>query len=58
MSGMDKIIVRVVFVICYALALSRKVKIAYASLGASAVLMLLGLLTPSDAFFKAINWDV
>jgi Na+/H+ antiporter NhaD/arsenite permease-like protein len=55
---MDKIIVLVVFISCYALALSRKVKIAYASLGASAVLMLLGLLKPSDALLKAVNWDV
>jgi Na+/H+ antiporter NhaD/arsenite permease-like protein len=58
MPAMDKIIILVVFVACYALALSRKVKIAYASLGASAVLLLLGILTPAEALFKAIKWDV
>jgi hypothetical protein len=34
MNGIDKIIIFAIFVLCYALALSRKVKIAYASLGA------------------------
>ncbi|MFH1488645.1 MAG: SLC13 family permease, partial [Pseudomonadota bacterium] len=55
---MDKFIILAVFVACYALALSRKVKLAYASLGAAAVLMLLGILTPADALFKAVKWDV
>jgi Na+/H+ antiporter NhaD/arsenite permease-like protein len=54
----EKIIVLIVFIACYALALSRKVKIAYASLGAAAVLMGLGILTPADALFKAVKWDV
>lgn len=58
MPAMNKIIILAVFVACYALALSRKVKIAYASLGASAVLLLLGILTPVEALFKAIKWDV
>lgn len=54
----EKTIVLLVFAACYALALSRKVKIAYASLGASALLLVLGILSPGDAFFKAIKWDV
>jgi len=58
MDGTDKILVLIIAIVCYALALSRKINIAYASLGASAVLMILGLLTPADAFFNAINWDV
>jgi Na+/H+ antiporter NhaD/arsenite permease-like protein len=58
MPGDEKAIVLVVFAACYALALSRKVKIAYASLGASTVLLLLGVLKPGDALFKAIKWDV
>lgn len=58
MPGNEKIIILAVFVACYALALSRKVKIAYASLGASAILLLLGILKPGDALFKAIKWDV
>ena len=56
--GMEKIVVLAVFVLCYALALSRKVKIAYASLGAAAVLIVSGILPPADALFKAVKWDV
>lgn len=54
----SKMIVLVLFVACYGLALSRKVKIAYASLGAAALLLVSGILTPADALFKAIKWDV
>jgi Na+/H+ antiporter NhaD/arsenite permease-like protein len=58
MAGPEKIIVLVIFIACYALALSRRVKIAYASLGASALFLILGLLTPGEAVTKAIKWDV
>lgn len=58
MAEFEKPIITVVFVLCYALALSRKVKIAYASLGAAAVLMLFGYVKPGEALFKAIKWDV
>lgn len=58
MLSLDKIIVLAVFIACYALALSRKVKIAYASLGAAAVLILTGNLPVADALFKAVKWDV
>ncbi len=51
-------VILLVFVACYSLALSRKVKIAYASLGASALLLVLGYLKVEDAIFKAIKWDV
>lgn len=54
----DKMIVLALFVACYALALSGKVKLAYTSLGATALLLVLGLLTPADALLKAIKWDV
>ena len=54
----EKIVILLIFVLCYGLALSRKVKIAYASLGASAMLLALGYLKVEDAFFKAIKWDV
>lgn len=54
----EKIVVLIVFIACYSLALSRKVKIAYASLGASAFLLASGLLKPDDAIFKAIEWEV
>jgi len=58
MAGLEKILVLVIFIACYALALSRRVKISHASLGAAALLMILGLLKPGDAVFKAIKWDV
>ena len=58
MEGADKLIILIIFIACYALALSRKVKIAYASLGAAALLLILGYLTPTDAVFRAIKWDV
>jgi Na+/H+ antiporter NhaD/arsenite permease-like protein len=58
MAGTEKLLVFIIFVACYGLALSGKVKIAYASLGASALLMVLGLLSPADAALKAIKWDV
>jgi Na+/H+ antiporter NhaD/arsenite permease-like protein len=58
MTGVEKSLVLVIFIACYVLALSRKIKIAYASLGASGLMITLGLVTPGDAFFKAIKWDV
>jgi len=54
----EKIVILLIFVLCYGLALSRKVKIAYASLGASAMLLVFGYLKVEDAIFKAIKWDV
>jgi Na+/H+ antiporter NhaD/arsenite permease-like protein len=47
-----------VFVACYALALSRKVKLSYASVGALILLLLLGVLSVNDVVFNAIQWDV
>lgn len=54
----EKIIVLLIFAGCYTLALSRKVKLAYASLGASALLLASGILKIEDAVFNAIKWDV
>lgn len=54
----EKIIVLLIFVACYALALSRQVKIAYASLGAAALLLIFGILSLEDAIFEAVKWDV
>ncbi|MEK6679498.1 MAG: SLC13 family permease, partial [Nitrospirota bacterium] len=54
----EKIIVLLIFAGCYSLALSRKVKLAYASLGASALLLASGILKIEDAVFNAIKWDV
>jgi len=58
LAGTEKILVLAVFIACYGLALSGKVKLAYASLGATAVLLLSGALSIGDALFKAIKWDV
>ena len=55
---MEKVIVLFAFVACYGLALSGKVKLAYASIGAAALLLLTGIIGPFDAFFKAVKWDV
>jgi len=54
----EKMVILIIFVGCYALALSRKMKTAYASLGASFFLLALGLLKPEDAILRAIKWDV
>lgn len=54
----EKFYILLIFIGCYALALSRKVKIAYASLGATLVLLFFGFVSIEDAFFRAIKWDV
>lgn len=57
-AGWEKAIVVLVFVVCYGLALSGRVKLAHASLGAAAVLLLTGILTVGDVLFRAVKWDV
>ena len=47
-----------VLVACYALALSRKVKLAYVSIGSLVILMVMGVLSLNEVIFKAIQWDV
>jgi Na+/H+ antiporter NhaD/arsenite permease-like protein len=47
-----------VFIACYALALSRKIKLAYVSVGALMALIILGIVSWQDTIFKAIQWDV
>jgi Na+/H+ antiporter NhaD/arsenite permease-like protein len=47
-----------IFIACYALALSRKVKLAYTSIGALIALIILGLVSWQSAIFEAIQWDV
>ena len=55
---LTKIATLVIFVACYSLAISRKVKIAYASVGAAIMLMALGIVSPRVAATEAIKWDV
>jgi Na+/H+ antiporter NhaD/arsenite permease-like protein len=57
-NDVGKWIALAVFVITYALVLWRKFNIAFLPLGASAILILLGLTNPADALLKYINWDV
>jgi Na+/H+ antiporter NhaD/arsenite permease-like protein len=53
-----QIIILPIFIACYALALSRKVKLAYASVGALIALLVIGLISWQDTIFVAIQWDV
>jgi Na+/H+ antiporter NhaD/arsenite permease-like protein len=53
-----QIIILPIFIACYALALSRKVKLAYVSMGSLAALIIIGLVSWQDTIFKAIQWDV
>jgi len=55
---LTKVVTLVIFVVCYALAISRKVKIAYASVGAALLLVVLGIVSPRVALTDAIKWDV
>lgn len=54
----EKILTLLIFIVCYGLALSRKVKIAYVSLASAGLLILLGIVSPELAITKAIKWDV
>ncbi len=53
-----QILILPIFIACYALALSRKVKLAYVSIGSLAALIILGVVSWQDTLFKAIQWDV
>jgi Na+/H+ antiporter NhaD/arsenite permease-like protein len=54
----EKIITFVIFIACYSLAISRKIKIAYVSLTAAGLLILFGIISPETVIFKSIKWDV
>lgn len=54
----EKIIVLAIFIACYSLAISRKVKLAYISLASAGLIVLLGITAPQIAFFGLIKWDV
>lgn len=54
----NKIFVLLIFIVCYILVLSRKFKIAYASLGAALLLIIFGVVKIKEAIFKAIDWNV
>jgi Na+/H+ antiporter NhaD/arsenite permease-like protein len=54
----EKIIALAIFIAVYYLAITRKVKIAYASLGGAGLLILFGIVSPQIAVFSTIKWDV
>ncbi|HJW97399.1 MAG TPA: SLC13 family permease, partial [archaeon] len=54
----EKAIALAIFIACYYLAISRRIKIAYAALGGAGLLILLGIVSPQAAAFSVIKWDV
>ncbi len=53
-----QILILPIFIACYALALSRKVKLAYVSVASLIALILIGVISWQDTIFVAIQWDV
>jgi Na+/H+ antiporter NhaD/arsenite permease-like protein len=54
----EKILALAIFIAVYYLAITRKVKIAYASLAGAGLLILFGIVSPQIALFSSIKWDV
>jgi Na+/H+ antiporter NhaD/arsenite permease-like protein len=54
----EKWLTLLIFASCFALILYRNIKIAYVSLGAAALLMGLGIVSPSSALLARVDWDV
>jgi Na+/H+ antiporter NhaD/arsenite permease-like protein len=54
----EKILALAIFIAVYYLAITRKVKIAYASLAGAGLLILFGIVSPQIAVFSTIKWDV
>ena len=54
----EKILVLAIFVACYGLAISRKVRLAYISLASAGLLIILGLVPFQTALLSVIKWDV
>ncbi|MEM2715506.1 MAG: hypothetical protein QW762_02210, partial [Candidatus Thermoplasmatota archaeon] len=54
----EKIIALLVFVICYSMAISRKIKIVYPAIISAILLILLDIVPARYALFEAIKWDV
>jgi Na+/H+ antiporter NhaD/arsenite permease-like protein len=55
---LEKWIALSILAVTFALILYRRFNIAYASLAAAALLILLGIASPAEAFLRSINWDV
>lgn len=53
-----KWLVLAIFAVCFTLILYRNVKIYYVSLGAAALLIGLGIISPASALLQMVDWDV
>jgi len=53
----EEVIALIIFVLCYYLAITRKFKLAYISIISGTILLLLGIISPSEAV-QSIRWDV
>ncbi len=53
-----QLIILPIFIACYALALSRRVKLAYVSVASLIALIVIGIVSWQDTIFTAIQWDV
>ncbi|MDQ7839732.1 MAG: SLC13 family permease [bacterium] len=56
--SLEQILALAIFIATYALALSRRIKIAYVSLTAAVLLVALRILTPHEVLTQALKWDV
>lgn len=56
--GTEKWITLLIFAMSFALILYRNIKIAYVSLGAAALLIALGIVSPASALLQRVDWDV
>jgi Na+/H+ antiporter NhaD/arsenite permease-like protein len=56
--SLEQILALAIFIATYALALSRRIKIAYVSLTAAILLVALRILTPHEVVTQALKWDV
>ena len=54
----EKWLALAIFAVCFGLILYRNVKIVYVSLGAAALLVALGIISPTSAFLNKVDWDV
>ena len=54
----EKWLALAIFAVCFGLILYRNVKIVYVSLAAAALLVALGITSPSSALLRMVDWDV
>ena len=54
----EQLVALIIFITCFSLLMSRKIKIMYVSLVSALVLIVLGIVGPWQAISKSINWDV